>query len=212
MTINRVRTKICGVNCTDDACAAVAAGTDALGLVFAAGSQRRVTIEQAGRIAAAVSPFVTRVALFKDNEADEIARVLAAVPIDLIQFHGAETAAFCDRFDRPYIKSVPMGEPGTKLAGWAARYPRAAGFLLDANRIGESGGQGRAFDWRVHLETIDRPIVIAGGLSTANVGSAIARFSPYAVDVSSGVESAPGVKCGQRMRAFVDAVTEAGKT
>ena len=104
-----------------------------------------------------------------------------------------------------------MGEPGVKLADWAMRYPRAAAFLLDANRIGEAGGQGHSFDWRVTLDAIDRPVVIAGGLAPDNVGAAIARFAPYAVDVSSGVESEPGVKCSERMRAFVNAVTEMGK-
>lgn len=211
MTTNRVRTKICGVTRVADARAAVAAGADAIGLVFAAPSRRLITAERAAEIAAAVPPSVARVALFMDNDADQIARVLATVPIDLIQFHGAEPAAFCQRFDRPYIKSVPMGEPGVELADWAERYPHAAALLLDANRSGEAGGRGRAFDWRAELATIAAPIVIAGGLSPDNVGAAIARFTPYAVDVSSGVESAPGVKCSRRMRAFVNAVTDMEK-
>ncbi|HET7314378.1 phosphoribosylanthranilate isomerase [Salinisphaera sp.] len=212
--VSRVRTKICGVTSVADARAAAAAGADAIGLVFAANSKRRVTPARAAEIAAAVPPFISCVALFMDNGADEIAQVLATVPIDLIQFHGAEPAAFCDGFDRPYIKVVPMGEPQTRLADWAERYPRAAAFLLDANRIGEAGGQGRVFDWQVAIEaveTIGRPIVIAGGLEPDNVGEAIARFAPYAVDVSSGVEREPGVKCSERMRAFVNAVTEMGK-
>ncbi|WP_051882753.1 phosphoribosylanthranilate isomerase [Salinisphaera hydrothermalis] len=209
--VNRVRTKICGVTSPADARAAAAAGADAVGLVFAERSTRRVTTECAAEIAAALPPFVSRVALFMDNDAREIADVLDAVPLDFLQFHGAEPASFCNGFDRPYIKAVPMGEPGVRLTDWAERYPRASAFLLDANRVGEAGGQGQAFDWRIAVEAIDRPIVIAGGLDPDNVGAAIARFSPYAVDVSSGVESAPGRKCSERMRAFVNAATEMGK-
>lgn len=209
--MNRVRTKICGVTGVADARAAAAAGADAIGLVFAARSTRRITPEEGAEIAAAVPPFVARVALFMDNDGDEIARILARVPVDVIQFHGAESAAFCSGFDRPYIKAVPMGEPDVRLAQWAERHPRASGFLLDANRVGEAGGQGRSFDWQVALDAIDRPIVIAGGLAPDNVAAAIARFMPYAVDVSSGVEREPGVKCSERMRAFVNAVTEKGK-
>lgn len=211
LPVNRVRTKICGVTSVADARAAVAAGADAIGLVFAARSKRRITPAQAAEIAAAVPPFVARVALFMDNDAEDVAQTLAVVPIDVIQFHGAEPAAFCNAFDRPYIKAVPMGEPGVRLADWADRHPRATAFLLDANRVGEAGGQGRAFDWQTTIEAVDRPIVIAGGLAPGNVGAAIARFAPYAVDVSSGVESEPGVKCSERMRAFVNAVTEVGK-
>lgn len=211
MTVNRVRSKICGMTRADDARAAAEAGADAIGLVFAAPSRRRITIERAVQIARATPPFVTRVALFMDNDADEIARVLADVPVDMLQFHGAEPAGFCNRFDRPYIKSVPMGEPDVRLRDWADRYPDAAALLLDANRAGEAGGQGRTFDWQAAIEAVDTPIVIAGGLAPDNVGAAIARFSPYAVDVSTGVESAPGVKSGERMRAFVNAVTETGK-
>ncbi|AWN17450.1 phosphoribosylanthranilate isomerase [Salinisphaera sp. LB1] len=211
ITVNRVRTKICGVRSVADARAAAAAGADAVGLVFAAASKRRITAAQGAEIAAALPPFVSRVALFMDNDPDEIARILATVAIDVIQFHGAESADFCNAFDRPYIKAVPMGEPGVKLTDWAERHPRATAFLLDANRVGEAGGQGRAFDWQATVAAIDRPIVIAGGLTPGNVGAAIARFAPYAVDVSSGVESEPGVKCSERMRVFVNTVTEMGK-
>lgn len=209
--MNRVRTKICGVTSVADAQAAVAAGADAIGLVFAAASARRIDIARAATIAAAVPPFVARVALFMDNAADEITAVLAAVEIDVIQFHGSETPEFCEGFARPYIKAVPMGEPGVRLADWARRHPHAAGFLVDANRIGEAGGQGRTFDWSDGLDAIERPVVVAGGLTADNVATAIARFTPYAVDVSSGVEREPGIKCNERMRAFVDAVIQAGK-
>src|SRR5690625_2964986 len=133
----RVRVKVCGVTSAADATAAADAGVDAIGLMFAAHSKRRVTPAQAAEIAAAVPPFISRVALFVDNEAEEIERVLAAVAIDMIQFHGSESPAFCSRFATPYIKAVPMGEPGVNVTDWAGRYPDARAFLLDANRVGE---------------------------------------------------------------------------
>lgn len=204
----RVRVKVCGITSVADARVAVAAGADAIGLVFAHNSSRLITPERAAEIAAALPPFVARVALFLDNDAEEVARILAQVPIDTIQFHGGESAQFCDRFDKSYIKAVPMGEPGMKLTDWAENHPRASALLLDANRIGELGGQGRAFNWELDVGAIKRPIVVAGGLTVDNVGAAIARFSPYAVDVSSGVESRPGIKSGERIRAFVDVVSK----
>lgn len=202
----RVRAKVCGITSVEDAQAAAVAGFDAIGLMFAHGSSRRVTAEQAARVATAVPPFVSRVALFLDNDAEEVAHVLSLVPIDAIQFHGSEPAAFCDSFGKPYIKAVPMGDPTVRLRDWAERYPNAAAFLLDANRAGELGGRGQSFDWQRAVETIDRPIVIAGGLSANNVSEAIARFTPYAVDVSSGVESSPGVKSSTLMREFVGVI------
>jgi phosphoribosylanthranilate isomerase len=204
----RVRVKVCGLTSVADAQAAAFAGVDAIGLMFAWDSARRIAPACAAAIAAAVPPFVARVALFLDNDAAEIERILEQVPVDAIQFHGSEPAAFCDRFGKPYIKAVPMGEPGVRLADWTDRYPRAAAFLLDANRIGERGGQGRAFDWQLDTTAVDRPLVVAGGLTVDNVGQAVQRFAPYAVDVSSGVESRPGVKSADRMRAFVVAVTQ----
>ncbi|WP_423823938.1 phosphoribosylanthranilate isomerase [Salinisphaera sp. SPP-AMP-43] len=208
---NRVRTKICGVTTAADAQAAAAAGADAIGLVFAAGSSRAISIARAGEITAALPPFVARVALFMDNEARLVEQVLASLPIDLLQFHGSESAAFCASFDTPFAKAVPMGEPGVRLVEWAERYDRAAALLLDANRVGQAGGQGETFDWQAKLESVAQPIIIAGGLNPDNVSEAIACFSPYAVDVSSGVERERGAKCSAKMKAFVDAVNQAGR-
>lgn len=208
---HRVRTKICGVTTPADARAAAAAGADAIGLVFAAGSSREISIAQAAAIIAALPPFVARVALFMDNEASRVEQVLAELPIDLLQFHGSESAAFCAGFERPFAKAVPMGEPGVRLTDWAERYQQAAALLLDANRVGQAGGQGETFDWQAKLESVAQPIIIAGGLNPDNVSEAIARFSPYAVDVSSGVERGRGAKCSAKMKAFVDAVNQVGR-
>lgn len=196
----RVRAKICGVITV----------ADAVGLVFAAASGRRIAADRGAEIARALPPFVARVALFAGNEAAEIAAVLAAVPVDWLQFHGDETPAFCRSFGRPYIKAVPMGEPNLNLADWAARYADAAALLLDAHRADQVGGQGRPFDWSQALDDVAQPIIVAGGLDAGNVAAAIARFRPYAVDVSSGVESARGVKSARKMNAFMNAVIQAG--
>lgn len=206
----RVRVKICGLTSPRDARLAAFAGADAVGLVFTRRSKRQIDIAQAQAIAAALPPFIARVALFMDDGADLVDEVLAHVPIDVLQFHGRETAEFCQRFARPYLKAVPMGEPGVSLAQWARDHAQAQALLLDANRLGEPGGSGRRFDWQTELEEIDRPIVIAGGLEPDNVATVIQRFKPYAVDVSSGVEAKPGLKDGQRMHAFVEAVNQDG--
>lgn len=206
----RVRTKICGITSVNDALAAVAAGADAIGLVFYEDSPRSVAIEQAARIADALPPFISRVALFLDAAPGEVRRVIEQIDIDLLQFHGQEDAGYCRQFARPYMKAVPMGEPTVDLAVWANEFHDARALLLDAHRAGEAGGQGARFAWDGELAGTTMPLMIAGGLGPDNVGAAIARFAPYAVDVSSGVESAPGIKDTSKMRAFVDAALKTG--
>ena len=201
----RTRIKLCGMTRVDDALAAARLGADAIGLIFAAASPRRVDAGQAAAIARAMPPFVTRVALFLDQPADEIEQVLATVPIDLLQFHGREEAAFCRRFHRPWIKVVPMLDVDD-VGAFAARYPDAAGFLLDSHRAGAAGGTGTTFDWDRALAALDRPLLLAGGLTPANVYEAVTRVRPWAVDASSGVESSPGIKDHARMKAFIDEV------
>lgn len=204
--MNRVRVKICGVTRPEDAIAAAMAGADAIGLVFYAHSARAVTPDLADEISRALPPFVARVALFLEPSAQEVEQVIENLRPDVLQFHGREEPAFCRRFGMPYLKAVPMGEQGVDLAAWADAYGDAQGLLLDANRAGEAGGRGESFDWQGERQLPDLPIVIAGGLGPDNVAAAVRRFSPYAVDVSSGVESAPGIKDARRMRDFVDAV------
>jgi phosphoribosylanthranilate isomerase len=206
--VTRTRIKFCGITRPDDARLAAELGVDALGLVFTPRSRRRVELATAAAIRRALPPFVAAVALFMDDEPGWIAQVIDAVQPDLLQFHGSETAEFTGAFARPYLKAVPMASVGD-VAAYAAQHPAAAGFLLDSHATGTAGGSGAAFDWTRVPRDFGRPLLLAGGLDAHNVAQAIALARPYAVDVSSGVEAAPGVKDAAKMRAFVDAVRAA---
>ena len=201
----RTRIKFCGMTRVEDALAAARLGADAIGLIFAPGSPRRIDADDADRIARAMPPFVTRVGLFIDQPADEVSRNVDAVALDLLQFHGREDAAFCRMFGKPYIKVVPMLDVDD-VAAFAARYPDAAGFLLDSHRAGAAGGTGQTFDWSRAVAALERPILLAGGLNPHNVHAAVTRVKPWAVDASSGIESSPGIKDHARMQAFIDEV------
>jgi phosphoribosylanthranilate isomerase len=205
----RTRIKICGITRQEDAQAAVAAGADALGFVFHEASPRSVTVSTAARIARSVPPFVTLVALFVDARPDLVNAVIADVEPDLLQFHGAETPAACEAYSRPYIKAVRMRED-VDLRAVAHEYREARGLLLDSYVPGAAGGTGVAFAWDRIPRDLGKPIVLAGGLTPQNVGEAIAVARPYAVDVSSGVESAPGIKDSKKIAAFIAAVYARG--
>jgi phosphoribosylanthranilate isomerase len=201
----RTRIKFCGMTRVDDALAAARLGADAIGLIFAHGSPRRIGADAAECIARAMPPFVSRVGLFLDQHADEVARTINAVALDLLQFHGREEAAFCRMFGKPYIKVVPMLDVDD-VAAFAAGYPDATGFLLDSHRAGAAGGTGQTFDWTRAMAALDRPILLAGGLNPQNVHAAVTRVKPWAVDASSGIETSPGIKDHARMRVFIDEV------
>jgi len=202
------RIKICGITRPEDAQVAVANGADAIGLVFYAESPRAVDSARAVEIVAEVAPFVTVVALFVDASKSAIEQVLAAVPVDVIQFHGQESATYCEQFERPYLKAVRV-KPGLDLAAAVTPYGRARGVLLDSWQEGVPGGTGKTFDWQLAADRIARPMVLAGGLDAANVGAAMAQLHPAGVDVSGGVESSPGIKCPRRIAEFVRAVRAA---
>ena len=207
----RTRIKICGVSRPEDVAAAVDAGADAVGFVFWPDSPRAVTLARATQLAEALPPFVTPVGLFVDADAEEIARAIEAIPSLLPQFHGAETPAACAAHGRPYLKAVAV-VPGIDLAAIAATHPQAAALVLDTPSAGH-GGSGRAFD-RSLIAPATRAgqalrLVLAGGLTEQTVGLAIAELAPFAVDVSSGVESARGVKSAEKIHRFCDAVREA---
>jgi phosphoribosylanthranilate isomerase len=204
----RVRTKICGITRQEDAQAAVRAGADAIGLVFYAPSPRAVTPAQAAQAIAGLSPFVTVVGLFVNATREDVLSTLAAVPLDLLQFHGDETPAYCGQFARPFLKALqvaPQTQPGD-LINYAAAYaavPGARGILLDAHVEGLRGGTGRTFNWGVIPSGLALPVVLSGGLSPDNVAEAVRRVRPAALDVSSGVERAPGIKDHAKIEAFI---------
>jgi phosphoribosylanthranilate isomerase len=214
------RIKICGITRVDDARAAADAGVDAIGLVFWPGTPRAVTHERARAIVAALPPFVTVVALFVDPQPEDVRAALDAVPIDVLQFHGRESAALCRAFGRRYVKAIPVKDDLDLLES-ASPYGDAAGVLFDAFREGDlPGGTGRAFDWaRLSAAVRARigvPLILSGGLDPGNVARAVREVKPWGVDVSSGVEErdaqgAPrrGLKDAARIRAFVQGVRSA---
>ena len=208
--ITRTRVKFCGLTRADDARVAIELGVDAIGLVFVTASKRRVDLAQARDVMAAVPPLVSVIGLFMDAPVAEVAMVLDALPLDALQFHGGETPDYCAQFRRPYIKALAMGD-GVDVASAACRYAGARGVLLDAHRSGEQGGSGLSFDWSTIPGTLAGRVVLAGGLTPENVGAAIAQVRPYAVDVSSGIESAPGIKCPRRMQLFMNEVERASR-
>lgn len=205
-TPHRTRIKVCGLTREADVDAAVAAGADAIGFVLYPKSPRAVTPARAGELARRLPPFVQPVLLFVNAAPAEVAAGLAAVPHALLQFHGDETPAQCDAAGRPYLRAVRMA-PGVDLLDFASRFPRASGLLLDAHVEGYGGG-GKAFDWSLIPGGVPAPVVLSGGLNPASVTDGIARVRPWAVDVSSGVESAKGIKDAALMRRFCEAVRD----
>lgn len=204
----RTRVKICGITRPEDAIAAARLGADAIGLVFYAPSPRAVTAAQARAVCAALPPFVSVVGLFVDAPAAEVREVLQAVPLDVLQFHGDEAPAYCAAFGRPYLKALRMRD-GLDVAAAARRYVDAQGLLLDTYVPGAAGGTGRCFDWTRVPQALDKPIILAGGLTPDNVAEAITVAHPYGVDVSGGVEQSRGIKSAAKMAAFMRGVESA---
>ncbi len=204
----RTRVKICGITRVEDALAAAAAGADAIGLVFDPHSPRCVRLEQAEAIARALPPFVTVVGLVVNAAPALIEEVLNRVPLDLLQFHGTETPEQCRRYHRAYLKAIAM-KPDVDLIATQARYADAAGLVLDSYSPVAAGGTGQAFDWTRVPGNLTKPVILAGGLTPANVAAAIAAVHPYAVDVSSGVELSKGIKDAGKISAFLEAVRAA---
>ncbi|GAA4328726.1 phosphoribosylanthranilate isomerase [Pigmentiphaga soli] len=204
--MSRTRIKICGLTREQDIEAAVEAGADAIGMVFYPPSKRCLTPERAAALRARVPPFVDVVALFVNAAEAEIARVVDAVRPDLLQFHGDETVEQCERAGLRYLRAFRVGAPGLETSGALLKscelYGSAAGWLFDSHSEGY-GGSGRAFDWSLVSSASARPAVLSGGLHAENVAAALAMVRPFAVDVSSGVEDAPGIKNADRIRRFV---------
>lgn len=201
-----VKIKICGLTRVEDVNAAVAAGADAVGFVFAA-SPRHISSATAVRLCTAVPAGVLRVGLFLDQASAAVARVVNSVPLDLLQFHGSESRAECKLFGLPYLKAVAVQDAGSVQAADRA-YPDAVGLLLDSHAVGKRGGSAKVFDWSLAGQ-VSRPLWLAGGLNAQNVGAAMRAVRPFAVDVSSGVEQAPGIKDKTRILEFIAAVRSA---
>lgn len=203
----RTRIKICGLTRPEDVDAALDAGADAIGFVFYERSPRCVTLGRAVELVRRLPPFVTPVGLFVNAEPARIDAALAKIPQLLLQFHGDESAAVCEAHARPYLRAARMA-PGFDLLDFSAQHPRAQAILLDAHVEGYGGG-GKVFDWSVIPANVRCPVVLSGGLHAGNVAEGIRRVRPWAVDVSSGVESAKGIKDAAAIRRFCRAVREA---
>ncbi len=205
---HRTRIKFCGMTRVEDVQFAAELGVDAVGLIFAPRSPRCLELARARVLRAALPPFVTPVALLMDADIAQVQAMLQAVKPALLQFHGAERPEDCARYGLPFLKAVPMAIP-EGAAIYVARYPEAIGFVFDSHAAGEAGGSGQRFDWSRLPRGIGRPVLLAGGLDPENVFEAVRSVRPYAVDVSSGIESAPGIKDAEKMRRFVAEVKRA---
>ncbi|MDO4249667.1 MAG: phosphoribosylanthranilate isomerase [Neisseria sp.] len=202
-----IRSKICGFTRPQDALAAAQLGVDAVGLVFYPQSKRFVSIEQAQEIVRVLPPFVSVVALFVNENTERIRQVLAQVPVDILQFHGDETPEFCRQFDRPYIKAVRVQNTGDIIAA-QQQYPDARAVLFDAHIEGEYGGTGHRFDWAMLPDQLSGHWILSGGLNPENIGEAVKITGAKIIDVSSGVESAPGIKSAEKIAALLAALDE----
>lgn len=207
--MSRTRIKICGITREEDLLAAVECGVDAVGFVFYEPSPRCVSPEHAAQLVARLPAFVAAVGLFVDAPQDFVASTLRTVALDLLQFHGDETAADCRRYGRAYIKAARV-RPEFDLLEYASRFPDARGLLLDAFVEGY-GGAGQGFDWSLIPPGLPLPTILAGGLDQHNVGQAIEQVRPWAVDVSSGVEASKGIKDAARIAEFVAGVRDADR-
>ncbi len=201
------RIKICGITREQDLHAAAECGADAIGLVFYKKSPRHVSLLRAAELARAVPPFLTVVGLFVNPTAEFVREVLSQVPLDVLQFHGEESPEFCGQFGHHYLKAIRVRH-GVDLLQCASLYADAQGLLLDAYVEGMQGGTGESFDWALIPHDLPLPVVLSGGLHAGNVAAAIRQVRPYAVDVSSGVEAAKGIKDATKVAAFIREVRD----
>jgi phosphoribosylanthranilate isomerase len=197
-----IRVKICGITRPEDALQAARCGADAIGLVFYSSSPRAVSVHQTKAIIEVLPPFVSTVGLFVNAGQHEVEKVLSQVPLDLLQFHGEESAQDCELYGRPYIKAISMKE-GVDISEQVREYKNAKGLLLDTYHKELPGGTGMQFDWSRVPQDLEKPVILAGGLNADNVAEAIRQTEPFAVDVSGGVESEKGIKDPDKIAAFI---------
>lgn len=197
------RVKFCGITREQDLCYAAYLGVHAIGFVFCPESPRVVDVQQAHALSRLCPPFISRVGLFMNQDASTIQKVMQQVELDMLQFHGQEEERFCASFNMPYIKSVAMGGDAAAIT---QHYQTATALLLDSNELGQAGGSGKLFDWDKIPQDMEQLVILAGGLNPANVAEAVINVRPYAVDVSSGIESSKGIKDQQKMKKFIQAV------
>ena len=202
------RVKVCGITRVEDALAAARVGVDAVGFVFYPSSPRYVAPERARDIAATLPPFVSTVGLFVDADAATVAATLQAIRLDYLQFHGAESPEFCAQFDVPFLKAVRV-KPGVDLLQYAITFSAAKALLLDAFVAGMHGGTGQGFDWQLIPLNMPIPVILSGGLAPGNIAQAVRTVRPWAVDVSSGVEAAKGIKDANKIEQFMRGVRNA---
>jgi len=209
-TLFRTRIKFCGMTRAGDVRLASELGVDAVGFIFAEDSPRRIHAEEARAMRSALAPLVDAVAVFRDNGAEQVREVVKQMRPSLLQFHGDEEDSFCRSFGVPYIKAIGMNHEVVETAhALQVRYPAAVAFLFDSHGGAQSGGSGRSFDWARLPTGLNKPVMLAGGLTEHTVFDAIQATLPWGVDTASGVESTPGIKDGDRMRAFVEEVRRA---
>lgn len=205
--MSTVRIKICGITRVEDLLSCEQAGVDAFGMVFVPQSKRFIELPVALELDATAGPFITRVGLFLNSEQHAVDAVLNRLPQLIPQFHGNESAAYCEAFACPYIKAIGVGS-GMPTQDYLESYTNACAFLFDSNAAGELGGTGHSFDWSLLSTYAGKPLILAGGLSEKNVASAIDMVKPYAVDLSSGVEKSPGIKDHIRIVKLAQIVSE----
>ena len=198
-----VRIKFCGMTRAEDVQCAVDLGVDALGFVFVEKSHRRVTVETARNLMERVPPFVTCVGLFMNAEPGDVETVMRQTGLGLLQFHGSEDEDHCRQFGIPYLKAVPVRSTPS-VTEFCADFSSAAGFVMDSHAVNQMGGSGRTFAWDRIPDSLGKPVVLAGGLKPENVALAVRQVRPHAVDVSSGIETSPGMKDAGKMKKFIE--------
>lgn len=197
--------KICGMTRAEDIHYAAELGVNTIGIICYPNSSRYVSVPKAKQLLRHLPPLMSVVAVLVNPSTALVDEILAELPVNWLQFHGDESPDFCNQFQRPYIKALPV-ENASSITEAIKNYPDAAGFLLDTPSTTARGGTGQSFDWGLIPSNLDKPFILAGGLNSQNVEQALACCSPYAVDVCSGVEASPGIKDHRKMKAFVDAL------